>query len=1101
MKINIKNNQKIKTIKKNISIFMLIFILVFSNFISFLPKTFQNNKIIDNFEIKKASADIEQRRPTANTDSAILTTNPQNAYDANGTTFSTTSYGANADPSITFHTWQTTTNTYTSSDLRIRYHADTGSDDTYAIAYSTTGCAGAFVDIIPPTSTGVPDTTITPIPLGASPNLSQLCIKIYTSKSKGADGSNVYIRDIWVEGTFTPPANNPPILIVNQPDGIGDTIAVGNNYNINYDLSDNEDAATVDFYYDNDAVGNNGTLIASCVGQGEGVGATCSWDTTGMTPGDYYIYGKADDSINPSVYDYSSGVITINAPASPPNATGYVNSTEGTLLDGGRSSQQITVSGTNFGTGPSDGINNAVKIGTYIVPDGNVISWNDATIIFTIPSATSTYGGIGINGLIIRANGLDDSSPQDFYVYPNITSISTNSEQIGTIITVSGDHFQTLSGSVTINSQSATVIGEWNETSLTVRTPGQEGAGNISGKIQITRNDTRISNQFPTDPTSFTILAPSVSSSNPASATTGQSSVSIEFTGLGIDTEIGTGPILKLVKSGESDIVGTGYSVITAYQTVSANFNLSSATAGAWDLVITNMDGQNGICSGCFTINAPSGPVITGINPAFGLNSGITNITSISGSNFQSGATAKLTKTAQSDIIPSTAFTFTNANTLSNGAYDLSLKPLGYWNVIVTNPDLQIGSYGNEIDTGFEIRSSMPSDPINIYQFKDNLDGAQTPTTEITVGNGIGGQLNVYFRVDMQGGLIGELYYPQVELKTIGTAFDGVFVEGTGVIYNGATVHGWVNITGIDGNSYHWRARVRNSAGNSNWVVFGGNLDPNDVDIYIDNNLPTISPGTDGTCNTSVSNITDLSATIQWNTSDTTSGAQNPPGSGSYATAQAQYIKTSDYIDWISSPGITTAESAWENSPHQINFSSLTPGTNYTFRMRSKDGVQNEGVSANCNFITEGARPIKTIEFFILQESNKNTGTKIKKNFILTVPENFGIPNSIQAKSAYIEISGISSATGNQTINAGLLRGNRTAEIGPIGNNYILDSTGTTTQFTILFNALNPGSDNEDMTDITSGGNYEYTLFLNGDGITDVSLFSGKLVITYNYQP
>ncbi|MBW6441226.1 hypothetical protein K0B03_04360, partial [Patescibacteria group bacterium] len=952
-------------------------------------------------------------------------------------------------------------------------------------------------NIVSPTSAGAPDTTSAPISLGASPNLSQLCIKIYTSKSKGADGSNVYIRDIWVEGTYTPPANNPPILIVNQPDGVGDTVTVGNNYNINYDLSDTEDAATVDFYYDNDAVGNNGTLIASCVGQGKGVGATCSWDTTGMTPGNYYIYGKADDGINPSVYDYSSGVITINAPASPPNATGYVNNTEGTLLDGGRSSQQITISGSSFGTGPSDGINNAVKIGTYIVPDENVISWNDATIIFSIPSATSTYGGTGTNGLIIRASGLDDSSPQNFYIYPNITSISTNSEQIGTNITVFGDHFQTLSGSIIINSQSATIIGGWNETSLTVRTPGQEGAGNISGKIQIIRNDTKTSNQFPNDPTNFSILAPSVSSSNPASATTGQSSVSIEFTGLGIDTEIGTDPILKLVKSGESDILGTGYTTVTAYQTISANFDLSSAVTGTWDLVITNMDEQSGTCGGCLIIDNLSGPVVTGINPAFGLNSGISNITSISGSNFQSGATAKLTKTVQSDIIPSTAFTFTNANTLSNGAFDLSLKTIGYWNVVVTNPDLQTGSYGNEIDTGFEIRSSMPSDPINIYQFKNSLDGAQPPTTEIIVGNGIGGQLDVFFRMDMQGGLTGELYYPQVELKTIGTTFDGFFTEGAGIMYNGTSVQGWVNTVGIDGNSYHWRARVRNSAGNSNWITFGGNSDPNDSDVYLDN----VPPSIDTLCSSAVTSTSDSAATVEWNTSDATSGAQNPPGSGAYATSQVQYIKMSDYVDWIATPGITTTESAWENSPHQVNLWSLTPGTDYTFRMKSKDGTHNETNSANCTFTTEGARPIKTTEFFILQESVIHNTSPISKMFTLSIPENYHIANSIAPKSVFIEVSGISSNNATQTINIGILRGDQSAGPSPVGADYNFDASAVTTPFTILFDALNPiGVGQEDASNITQGDDYIYTLFLKGNG-TDISLFSAKLILTYNYQP
>ena len=798
--------------------------------------------------------------------------------------------------------------------------------------------------------------------------------------------------------------------------------------------------------------------------------------------------------------DELSFIITYDIAISPPDATGFTNDTEGVLLDGGRSSQQITVTGSDFGSGPSDGNNNIVKIGTFIVPDINVTTWNDTTIIFTIPASVATSGGTGADGLIIKANGSDDATPIDFFIYPNITSILANNGQIGQNITISGDHFGSATGSVIINSQNVT-ISIWNETSITARVPGQEGIANINGKIQITRTDSKTSDQFPIDPSNFTILAPSVSGSVPASETTETSSVLIEFSGLGIDTDPGTNPTLKLVKSGESDIVGTGYSTVTAYQTAEATFDLSTAATGSWDLAIVNMDGQQGLCSECFIVNPPSGPVVTGIDPDFGLNSGIKNITSITGSNFQDGVTAKLTKIAQTDIDPSTVFSFTDANTLSNGAFDLSGQMLGWWNITVTNPDLQTGSYGNEISTGFEIRSSKPSNPINIYQFKNNSDAAEPPATNIATGGGIGGQLDIYFRMDMQGGLVGELYYPQIEIKPIGAVFDGVFIEGAGVIYNGVAVQGWVNITAEDEISYHWRARVKNLSGTSDWAFFGGNSDPNDVDIYIDNTSPTISPGTDGTCATAVSNITDLSAAILWNTSDATSGSPTPPGAGSYATAQVQYIDTASFIDWISSPGIITTESAWENSPHQVSISSLSPGTDYTFRMRSKDNVGNESNSVNCVFATEGARPIKTIEFFILQETNKNTGTIIKKKFDITIPENNGISDSIQIKSAYIEISGISSATATQTINAGLLREDQTAEPGPTGNNYLLNSTGTTTPFAILFDALSPGSDNESMNDITSGGTYTYTLFLNGDGVTDVWLFSAKLIITYNYKP
>jgi hypothetical protein len=1059
MKIN--KNRTHKIIKK-ISVFILMLIFVFSNFVSYLPEIIKDNKLAEYFKVQKSIAAVPTYIGTGNVGASTnaVTSSLPNGIQINDIlllVIETANQAINI-PTPNGGIWteissspQGTGATGGAASTRLtvfwsRYNGTQGNPTTSDSGDHQRARIFAFRGVI---ATGNPwDVTNGSVQVTASTAVS-------------------------IPGGTTTTADNLIVLIV----------ANGTDTN----------QAQCGNAWNNSSLVNLIEQSGDNTNQGNG-GGTC------LATGEKTIAGAFNPTTTTINTSSAQGLISIALkpqPPSSPNATSFINNTEGAILDGGRSSQQITITGTDFGTGPSDGINNAVKIGTYVVPNGNVSLWNNTTIVFTIPASAATYGGVGINGLIVRANGLDDATPLNFYIYPNITSLSANNGQIGTNITINGDHFGTLAGSVIINTKPATVIGAWNENNLTIRIPGQESAININGKVYITRSDTRTSNQYPANPANFTILAPSVSSANPSSATTGQSSVSIEFTGLGIDTDVGNNPTLKLVKSGETDIAGSGYSTIIPYQTASATFNLSGAIAGAWDLVITNDDGQSGTCSGCFTVSPLSAPVVTGINPDFGLNSGIKNITSITGSNFQNGATAKLTKSFQSDISPSTAFAFTDANTLSSGAFNLSSKPLGYWNVIVTNPDLQTGSYGNEIDIGFEIRSSMPSIPSNIYQFKNNTDIAQPPTTEITVGNGIGGQLDIYFRIDMEGGLTGETYYPQIELKTIGTPFDGTFIEGTGVAYNGTPVQGWVNITGLDGASYHWQARVRNSGGTSSWVSFGGNADPNDVDIYIDNTPPSINTP----CSSASINITDLGATIQWNTSDATSGAQNPPGSGAYATTQVQYIKTSSYADWITTPGITTIESAWENSPHQTDLFSLSSGTDYTFRMRSKDSAGNEVVSGNCNFMTEGARPIKTTEFFILQETSKNTGTTIKKSFTLTVPENTGIANSIQAKSAYIEIGGISSATGNQTINAGLLRGNQTAEVGPLGNNYILDSTGTTTQFTILFDALNPGSDNEDMLDITSGGVYEYTLFLNGDGITDVSLFSAKLVLTYNYKP
>jgi len=55
--------------------------------------------------------------------------------------------------------------------------------------------------------------------------------------------------------------NSPPTLTVDEPNGTGDTVTVGQSYNIQYDLADTDDVVTVAFYYDTDNSGLDGTAI------------------------------------------------------------------------------------------------------------------------------------------------------------------------------------------------------------------------------------------------------------------------------------------------------------------------------------------------------------------------------------------------------------------------------------------------------------------------------------------------------------------------------------------------------------------------------------------------------------------------------------------------------------------------------------------------------------------------------------------------------------------------------------------------------------------------------------------------------------------------
>jgi prepilin-type N-terminal cleavage/methylation domain-containing protein len=145
---------------------------------------------------------MEIRKPTASTDVSGRTTQDARAYDyPDGAIWSTTRYDYTENPSITFHAFELPTRTYTSLVLKYRYHADGASNDTYAVAYSTSGCGGTFIDLISPTSAGSPDTTVS-VDLFPDQDLSQLCIKIYTQRVGARDFMRLYTRDIWTEGFY-----------------------------------------------------------------------------------------------------------------------------------------------------------------------------------------------------------------------------------------------------------------------------------------------------------------------------------------------------------------------------------------------------------------------------------------------------------------------------------------------------------------------------------------------------------------------------------------------------------------------------------------------------------------------------------------------------------------------------------------------------------------------------------------------------------------------------------------------------------------------------------------------------------------------------------
>ena len=89
-----------------------------------------------------------------------------------------------------------------------------------------------------------------------------------------------------------------------------------------------------------------------------------------------------------------------------------------------------------------------------------------------------------------------------------------------------------------------------------------------------------------------------------------------------------------------------------------------------------------------------STPLIDGIVPSIGLNTGISHVT-ISGSDFASGATVKLTRSGQPDLIATNVVV--GSTTTITADIDLSGASPGTWNVVVTNTD----SGTAQLDDGF----------------------------------------------------------------------------------------------------------------------------------------------------------------------------------------------------------------------------------------------------------------------------------------------------------------------------------------------------------------------------------------------------------------
>lgn len=95
--------------------------------------------------------------------------------------------------------------------------------------------------------------------------------------------------------------------------------------------------------------------------------------------------------------------------------------------------------------------------------------------------------------------------------------------------------------------------------------------------------------------------APPAVYSAATSAGAGAGAVNAVVSGKGFSTAGGS-PTVRLTRSGQPSVTGTGVNV-TSTTSLSCSFNLAGKAPGAWDLTVTNADGQSGTKAGAVTVN------------------------------------------------------------------------------------------------------------------------------------------------------------------------------------------------------------------------------------------------------------------------------------------------------------------------------------------------------------------------------------------------------------------------------------------------------------------------------------------------------------------
>jgi IPT/TIG domain len=224
-------------------------------------------------------------------------------------------------------------------------------------------------------------------------------------------------------------------------------------------------------------------------------------------------------------------------------------------------------------------------------------TWADASGITTreIAAVVSPVEGTVWGAALINTDQLE--MIEGHSAAPVVSSISAPAATVGTELTLYGDHFASVRSGSTVKfngvAAPASDYTGWSDDQIKVLLPREAKSGPVT-----------VTTDFGTSNAVDLAVTPTVESISPSRGTRG---TIVNVTNLAGTGFYGT-PTVRLKKSGSSDINATSVTVVSSTKITCKIPIPANASAGAWNLLVRNPDGQSATKAGAFTVSAPPAP-------------------------------------------------------------------------------------------------------------------------------------------------------------------------------------------------------------------------------------------------------------------------------------------------------------------------------------------------------------------------------------------------------------------------------------------------------------------------------------------------------------